>query len=236
MDADGLINPPKQERSRESLRRIAMAGRELLRERDFDSVTVDEIVERAGSSKGSFYHRFADKDALLAYLLRQEHDEALEAWSELLDPARWRHRPLAAMLDAFLDRLLAIYRGTPSLMRAYAGKIFTGADEIRALSVDLNRHVLELLRATVRAKAHEIRHPDPDRASAFLLTALITLLPPLFLYPAPELVPGGLDPEALEAEVRRLIRSYVGLPPDPEAARHPPSTRHLANRADVGNL
>ncbi|MDX1394988.1 MAG: TetR/AcrR family transcriptional regulator [Gemmatimonadota bacterium] len=211
MDPDVLINPPRQERSRDSLRRIVTAGRELLRERDFDAVTVDEIVARAGSSKGSFYHRFADKDSLLLYLLREEHAEALEAWSKLLDPDRWRHRPLGEVLDAFLDRLLEIYRGRPSLMRAYAGKIFAGEGEIRALSVQLNRHVLALLRGCVDQKSREIRHPDPARATAFLLTTLIALLPPLFLYSTPELMPEPLDPETLEREVRRLIRSYVGL-------------------------
>ena len=131
MDPDVLINPPRQARSRASLRRIVSAGRELLRERDFDAVTVDEIVARAGSSKGSFYHRFADKDSLLVYLLREEHAEALEAWSTLLDPERWRDRPLSDVLDAFLDRLLEIYRGRPSLMRAYAGKVFADEGEMR---------------------------------------------------------------------------------------------------------
>lgn len=206
------INPPKQERSRDSLRRIVDAGRELLRERDFDSVTVDEIVERAGSSKGSFYHRFADKDSLLVYLLELEHDEAIASWSEVLDPDKWRGRSLESALDAFLDRLLDIYRGRPPLMRTYAGRIFAGHEDVRARSTQLTAHVLALLRAIVRDKASEVRHPDPELATAFLLTALITLLPPLFLYPEPDLMPDPFDAETLEREVRRLIRSYVGLP------------------------
>ena len=214
MGADGLLHPPRQQRSRDSLRRIVEAGRDLLRERDFDSVTVDDIVQRAGSSKGAFYHRFADKEGLLLHLLKLEHDEAVVAWSELLAPERWHDRPLESALDAFLDRLLEIYRGQPSLMRSYAGKIFAGENDVRDHSTRLTSHVLGLLRVIVGEKTSDMRHPDPEVATAFLLTTLITLLPPLFLYPDSGLMPEPLDTDTLEREVRCLIRSYVGVTAD----------------------
>ena len=71
--------------------------------------------------------------------------------------------------------------------------------------------MLALLRRVVCEKAHEVKHPDPERAAAFLLTALITLLPPLFLSPTQELFPEPMSHDDLEAEVRLLIRSYVGV-------------------------
>ena len=210
MRQPGLLKPPRQERSREPLRRILDAARALLGQRDFEEISVDDIVERAGSSKGSFYQRFSDKDSLLVYLLREEHEAATKAWSKLLDPDRWRNASLGAVLDAFLDHLMEIYRGHATLMRAYAGKVFGGEREIRTLSVQLSRHVLELLRRIVREKAEEAGHPDPERAAAFLLTALITLLPPLVLS-SHEFFPEPMSPDLLEREVRLLIRSYLGV-------------------------
>jgi AcrR family transcriptional regulator len=44
------------------------AARELIGERGPVAVTVDSIVERLNAPKGSFYHRFASRDALLGEL------------------------------------------------------------------------------------------------------------------------------------------------------------------------
>ncbi len=205
------LKPPQQERSRETLLRIVSAARSLLAERDFANISVDDIVRRAASSKGSFYQRFSNKDSLLVLILRQEHDAAIREWSEFLAPERWRHRSLEAVVEAFLDRLLRIYRRRPTLMRAYAAQAAVVEGEIRGQTAQLNRHVLELLRQIVRQHAGELKHPDPERATAFLITALITLLPPLFLSPTQELLPEPMSHAELENELRLLARRYLGL-------------------------
>ena len=56
--------------------------------------TVEEIIERSATSKGSFYHYFDGKDALLSSLsflfdeeyarLQQELDPEMDAWDKLL--------------------------------------------------------------------------------------------------------------------------------------------------------
>ena len=53
--------------SRNTRSRIVTASWELFYEKGYDDTTVDDIVERSGTSKGSFYHYFAGKDEL--YLL-----------------------------------------------------------------------------------------------------------------------------------------------------------------------
>lgn len=211
MTDDSVLNPPVQRRSAETLRRIVQATRELLANREFDDITVDEIVSRAGSSKGSFYHRFPDKRALLIHLLQEEHRIAAEAWSELLRPESWTDRPLRDAVDAFLDRLMTIYRTRGPQMRAVAGEVFGRDGEVRALSNALNRHVLACLRAVFEVKRAEVDHPDPDAAARFMLTALIALLPALFLSPSQELFPEPISGDELEREVRRLTRRYLGV-------------------------
>lgn len=54
--------------SRNTRSRIVTASWELFYEKGYDNTTVDDIVERSGTSKGSFYHYFAGKDALLSSL------------------------------------------------------------------------------------------------------------------------------------------------------------------------
>lgn len=205
-----LVASPAQARSADTLKRITKAARELLAERDFNEISVDDIVARAGSSKGSFYHRFPDKSALLTYLLRLEHEAALERWSRFLHPGSWETTPLDAFVDAFVDRLVGIYRRRATVMRAYASEVFHGDGETRRLSIELNRAVLRDFARVVVAKSDEVTHPDPALACGFVITTLITLLPPLYLAQSQELMPVVMSPEQIGEEVKRLCRSYLG--------------------------
>ncbi len=54
--------------SKNTRSKIVSAAWELFYENGYDNTTVDDIVERSGTSKGSFYHYFAGKDALLGSL------------------------------------------------------------------------------------------------------------------------------------------------------------------------
>ncbi len=74
--------------------RIVSAAWELFYEHGYDNTTVDDIVERSGTSKGSFYHYFNGKDALLSSLSTL-FDEKYQALIPEMDPE----------MDAF-DRLI----------------------------------------------------------------------------------------------------------------------------------
>lgn len=65
--------------------KIVSAAWELFYEYGYDDTTVDDIVERSGTSKGSFYHYFAGKDALLSSLSTL-FDEKYEALLPQMDP------------------------------------------------------------------------------------------------------------------------------------------------------
>ena len=65
--------------------RIITAAWALFYENGYENTTVDEIVERSGTSKGSFYHYFSGKDALLGSLSAL-FDEKYTELSESLDP------------------------------------------------------------------------------------------------------------------------------------------------------
>ena len=53
---------------RQTKSRIVSAAWRLFYEKGYDDTTVDEIIAEAGTSKGSFYHYFEGKDALLSSL------------------------------------------------------------------------------------------------------------------------------------------------------------------------
>lgn len=48
--------------------KIISAAWKLFYEQGYDDTTIDEIIAESGTSKGSFYHYFEGKDALLGSL------------------------------------------------------------------------------------------------------------------------------------------------------------------------
>ena len=62
------VQAPRQARSQRTFDNLLDAAEDLLNEKSFLELSINEIVSRAGSSVGSFYARFDDKDALLRCL------------------------------------------------------------------------------------------------------------------------------------------------------------------------
>ena len=64
--------------------KIIKAAWKLFYDQGYDSTTVDEIIAESGTSKGSFYHYFSGKDALLS-TLAVVFDEKYEELTPRLD-------------------------------------------------------------------------------------------------------------------------------------------------------
>lgn len=82
--------------------KIIDAAWELFYEQGYESTTVDDILERAKISKGSFYHYFNGKDALLtslSYLFDQKYEELIPT---LTDEMRCSEKLLYLNHELFL--------------------------------------------------------------------------------------------------------------------------------------
>jgi len=61
--------------------KIINAAWDLFYEQGYEDTTVEEIIEKSGTSKGSFYHYFEGKDALLgslSYIFDEEYEKLKE--------------------------------------------------------------------------------------------------------------------------------------------------------------
>jgi TetR/AcrR family transcriptional repressor of nem operon len=70
--------------------KLTRAALELMLSRGYNATTVDEICERAGLTKGSFYHCFTTKEDIGVAALELFHQEGLKRsagkYSEITDP------------------------------------------------------------------------------------------------------------------------------------------------------
>ena len=93
----------KAERSKATRAALVDAARELFAERGYAGVATEEIVQRAGVTRGALYHQFADKEDLLRAVLHDLARELAEAsaTAALKEVDQWRQ--ILAAVDAFLD-------------------------------------------------------------------------------------------------------------------------------------
>src|SRR5262245_7212000 len=159
--------PPAQARSRETMDRFAEATEELLRDRPFEEISIQEIARRADRPIGSFYARFGCKDALLPHLYRRYH-EGLEAlFASRLARFAWEELDFPATVGAIVDFLLGIYVERAWLIRTLA---LFARSRPEALPDDLVERRGRLYdgpaQLLLRHRAH-IAHRNPEAAVRF---------------------------------------------------------------------
>lgn len=107
--------------------KIITAAWDLFYEQGYEDTTVEEIIEHSGTSKGSFYHYFEGKDALLGSLsyifdeeyekLQEEMDENMNSFDKLL----YLNYKLFAVIEDRIDMDL--------LTRLYSTQLITKGEK-----------------------------------------------------------------------------------------------------------
>jgi AcrR family transcriptional regulator len=90
-----------------TLKSLRAALEELLTEKEFSKITVQDITERAGVNRATFYDRFPDKYALLNHSVREEFETRLasrlpEAPTLTMDNQRILTLTVSEFLSGFL--------------------------------------------------------------------------------------------------------------------------------------
>lgn len=206
------VKPPQQARSQKTLERLLDAAEELIAERGVASVTVSEVVRRAGSSVGAFYARFPDKNALLATLHERSCAEALATSELALDPKRWESVDLAGAIFEIVKFTGILYRERRGIVVAFvelAAADGSFADRRAALEAQTASRLLEFL----RSRESDIAHPDLKVAAHVLTRMILSTLE----YGATVFRGGvgdaaGLTEERIAAELTRAALAYLGAP------------------------
>ncbi len=133
-----------KKKSRNTREKIIDAAWKLFYRRGYDDTTVEEIIEESGTSRGSFYHYFQGKDALLS-TLADVFDRKYEELAETMDPKMDRFDQLM-----YLNReLFAMLENSISLdlvARLYSSQLVTRGDKSL---LDHGRTYYRLLRQIV---------------------------------------------------------------------------------------
>lgn len=174
------------------------AARELFGERGYPGTSIDEVVARAGVTKGAMYHHFHGKEDLFAAVYEQIQRQVSDrVVAKFLEPDPWEALVVGSNLwiDADLD---------PSVRRIALrdARAVLGWDAVR--EVEARFGAVPLRGVLRRAIRKGIIDPQPLRPLALLLMGALS---ESCLY-----VADSDDPETARSEVGDLVlRLLTGL-------------------------
>lgn len=206
---------PRQARSTETVSAILEAAAQVLEAGGLTAFTTNAVAERAGVSIGTLYQYFADKNALLMALARQEMERALHnvgsAMRGEIDPS------FEGRVRAMVRAMVHAYRGRQRARKAVLQAI---------LAQGLGAEMMAPIAAFIARAGEQVgQSPDPllgplSREQVFVLSrGLMGAIRAAVLEEQP-----FLRGQPFEDEVVRLVVAYLGAV-SAAAGRDPGRTR-----------
>lgn len=204
------VRPPRQARSHLTLGRILDAAESLLLEKHWEEASVAEIAKRAGSSVGAFYTRFRDKDALLSALHERFVEEAMATADYAMSAQRWEKASITEIVRELVAFQVRIQDQRRGLLRAIALRA-TESAELQIRGLRGTRHIEDLFTRLVVARRHEILHPVPVVAAAFVSRLIAGVTLQRLLFPQASIDAPGVS---LVEELTHAALAYLGVFPE----------------------
>lgn len=208
--------PAQQARSRQTRDRLVAALEALLREKDFEAITIADLAGRAGLSVGAVYRRFENKDAFIPvifelYRVRLERHMTGEGRIEI-DPADGLRAALHQIMTAawsFLEQEGHLIRAAHLYARLRPDLAGDEWEALLAAALDSARQIVALFEA-------EIGVTDREEAAQMLAYLLNTLPIERGLYARDGVAALLTIPrEAFIRAVADAIYGYLVSTPDP---------------------
>ena len=158
-----------QKRTLETRARLIAAAEAIIAEVGFEALRVEEVVLRAGTSKGTFFVHFKDKDTLMDLIIGPRIDKHLDALQE--GPAPRTVEDMAEALMPLCD-FMTCERYVFDVILRYSGA--AAVEEIGPIAATFGRQI-EVFAGWLTAA--RIRHDVPvdlqaEGVQAFMIQAM----------------------------------------------------------------
>ena len=204
---------PKQDRSRESSKRLLKATIEILSEKGLDGCTIPRIAAKAGLSPGSVYRRYPDKDALIqaaVIAILESNERGVKAMVESEEIQKMGLRPFAEML---VQKTVEGQRKHSALLRAARQFVIAHKNSrFRKKADEIEVRTFRLAVDCFISKGNQIKHPDINVAVPFALMVMSLAVTEIIVLDIcsndwVSLLPK--NDEILSRELARLMLSYL---------------------------
>ena len=167
-------HPARQERSRESLRKMLDAAEVVLAKHGLEGATLSRIAARAGISSANVYRRFRDKDALMEAVFRRLSQRSSAEVENQFDPEKVRPIGLVQFSRNVIEGMIRGYRAGARLSRVaveYSEQHWEVGFVRKARASEARS--FQRMVDTFLIWREQIKHPNPEYAIrfAFLMNA-----------------------------------------------------------------
>lgn len=141
------IRQPRQGRSRESMIRILDAFERLLREGDYEVITINDIAKKSSTGAGTIYARFDGKRSILLGVHARVRDRAGRYFGALFNPGGKADETLEAAIKRITRGMFAWHKRHRNVIKT--SLLLGDADIYRGISVSFqpwNSKLAQLLR------------------------------------------------------------------------------------------
>lgn len=193
---------PRQRRGEQRVEKILDAAALVFGEVGYEAATTNAIAARAGTSIGSLYQFFRDKDAVMRALARRYNAQLRATYDHVYTPESLT-MPLPLLLDLLLDPIVTFCEHNAGFER-----LFMSAPLGAIADDDLDGVGQERLESLLLA-----RSPAHDSAQAALSARVCVLVISALL----GTIKSGSSPDQqrLVAEVKTLLVAYLAPLLDP---------------------
>jgi AcrR family transcriptional regulator len=141
--------PYTPEHKRETRQKILESARRLFNKSGFSEVSIDEIMENAGLTRGGFYRHFANKDELYAEAVRRFLcADAPKPWQRKPDRARTARKPRGQrVVDSYFSRDHFDDRETCCPLIALPSDVMRGSDAVKSAYREVVEKLIDVLQA-----------------------------------------------------------------------------------------
>jgi AcrR family transcriptional regulator len=206
--------PPRQTRSRESLRRLLDAAEVVLAKHGLEGATLPRIAAKAGIAPTNVYRRFRDKDALMAAVFQRLTERSSTATATQFDPEALRPVGLVALSKNVIEGMIRNFRADAGLTRAsvrYSEEHWE-MDFVRKARASEAQSFQMMVNAFLMWR-DQIKHAEPERAIRFAFVMVALALRELVLFGRTrifgDILP--LDDNTLREELTRMFLRYLGV-------------------------
>jgi TetR/AcrR family transcriptional regulator, transcriptional repressor for nem operon len=141
--------PYTPEHKRETRQKILESARRLFNKSGFSEVSIDEIMEDAGLTRGGFYRHFRNKDELYAEAVRRFLcADAPKPWQGKPSRARTARKPRGQrVVDSYFSRDHFDDRETCCPLIALPSDVMRGSDAVKGAYREVLEKLIDILQA-----------------------------------------------------------------------------------------
>ncbi len=205
---------PKQARALRTREKILLAAEELLADRLFEDLSIDEIVAAASCSVGSFYHLFGEKNGLLSDLYTRHSQDVERRLTRIMQSDSGRS-VVSQRISKLSRELVRYHRQRRGLLRALVLRSHTHPATVAAQRPqDMNTVIARLAKWLA---GNEDKRSQQSAAEAILI--MLATIRECILYPETTAQALRISDRRLQKMLEQMCSDYLGGPVKNATAR-----------------